>query len=370
MELNESKYYTNPISRHQRLQGRGETRTVVMHRISPCDLLCLLTPYREARLHRKQHHYPVQTDAGSPSETGQPRRYHCPHTASTTTRPNGRRPTSPKRPLCTSRTLQFLSPLLSFRYTRLDLERFDGDLPDVANHENYGALSSATVWAEEARRRAGRHSRARPCALPFCRRGALRLLAAITQAAVITRILRPSRWRPSHLPLPRPVVAKHSARSTKPTPAWAHRRGARRRGGCRPFARGAMPLEIVPPSFSDGPLRGPRIPAALPSPLLRRLSRPCIAALRLATSRLRRAEGAAGAASTQRPPVKAGGGSGGAKMPLVFPTKSQPPSSPWPQLKRRIKLFQLDPCIFGCKAPIDLHRVVVALVLPRRHLVF
>ena len=35
-----------------------------------------------------------------------------------------------------------------------------------------------------------RHSRARPCDLPVCRRGALRIIAAITQESVITRILR------------------------------------------------------------------------------------------------------------------------------------------------------------------------------------
>jgi hypothetical protein len=35
-----------------------------------------------------------------------------------------------------------------------------------------------------------RRSRARPCDLPLCRRGALRIIAAITQESVITRILR------------------------------------------------------------------------------------------------------------------------------------------------------------------------------------
>jgi hypothetical protein len=35
-----------------------------------------------------------------------------------------------------------------------------------------------------------RRSRARPCDLPFCRRGSLRISAAITHASVITRILR------------------------------------------------------------------------------------------------------------------------------------------------------------------------------------
>jgi hypothetical protein len=33
MEILKSKHYTNSINRHQRLQGRGATRTVVMHQI-------------------------------------------------------------------------------------------------------------------------------------------------------------------------------------------------------------------------------------------------------------------------------------------------------------------------------------------------
>jgi hypothetical protein len=36
-----------------------------------------------------------------------------------------------------------------------------------------------------------RHSRARPCDLPFCRQGSLRSIAASTQKAVITRLRRP-----------------------------------------------------------------------------------------------------------------------------------------------------------------------------------
>jgi hypothetical protein len=39
------------------------------------------------------------------------------------------------------------------------------------------------------RREARRRSRARPCDLPFCRRGSLRIIAAITQKSVITCIL-------------------------------------------------------------------------------------------------------------------------------------------------------------------------------------
>ena len=57
----------------------------------------------------------------------------------------------------------------------------------------------------EARRRAGRRSRARPCDLPFCRRGSLRIIAVITQESVIdphpaspSAGVRP----PSHCPCP------------------------------------------------------------------------------------------------------------------------------------------------------------------------
>jgi hypothetical protein len=50
-----------------------------------------------------------------------------------------------------------------------------------------------------------RHSRARPCDLH--------------QESVITRILRHLQLSPCQLPLPLPVVAKHSSCSTKPTPA-------------------------------------------------------------------------------------------------------------------------------------------------------
>jgi hypothetical protein len=39
-------------------------------------------------------------------------------------------------------------------------------------------------------RQASRRSRARPCDLPLCRRGSLRIIAAITQESVITCILR------------------------------------------------------------------------------------------------------------------------------------------------------------------------------------
>jgi hypothetical protein len=71
-----------------------------------------------------------------------------------------------------------------------------------------------------------------------------------------------------------------------------------------------LPQRTVPRPWRE------ETPEALPYPILRRLSRPRLAALRLAAScggvRPPRAGGAASAASTQRPPVEAGGGSGGA----------------------------------------------------------
>src|SRR5207249_2515669 len=36
------KVWYQPINRHQRLQGSRETCTVIIRRIQPCDLLCLL----------------------------------------------------------------------------------------------------------------------------------------------------------------------------------------------------------------------------------------------------------------------------------------------------------------------------------------
>jgi hypothetical protein len=52
---------------------------------------------------------------------------------------------------------------------------------------------------------------------PFCRRGSLQIIAAITQESVITRILRHLNLASVHPPLPPPVVAKKYSLSTKPT---------------------------------------------------------------------------------------------------------------------------------------------------------
>jgi hypothetical protein len=97
----------------------------------------------------------------------------------------------------------------------------------------------------------------------------------------------------------------------------------------------AIPFEIVPSSFPQRavprPWR-PETPEALPSPILRRLSRLRSAAPRLAVRscgvRPPRAGGAASAAREQRLPAEAGGGSGGAKMlfglPILLPILSSP----------------------------------------------
>jgi hypothetical protein len=53
---------------------------------------------------------------------------------------------------------------------------------------------------------------------PLCRRGSLRLIAAMTQEAVVTRIRRHLNLAAIPPPMHLPVVAKHKARgSTKPT---------------------------------------------------------------------------------------------------------------------------------------------------------
>ena len=90
-----------------------------------------------------------------------------------------------------------------------------------------------------------------------------------------------------------------------------------------------MPFEIVLPSFSRRPAPRPshrNTPDPSASRILSRTSRPRMAAPRLPAIDCGvlppRAGGAAIAASAPRPPVEAGGGSGGAKMPLVFPRNS------------------------------------------------
>ena len=54
-----------------------------------------------------------------------------------------------------------------------------------------------------------------------------------------------SSWPPSHLPLPQPASAKRTSCATTPTPAWVHRRRARRRGVMCSFEL-EIPFAIVP----------------------------------------------------------------------------------------------------------------------------
>ena len=135
------------------------------------------------------------------------------------------------------------------------------------------AAASLWIWRPVFRHCGGGGTRCADAVAPGlapCRAvAALRLLAAITQARSSPVACVISRWRPSPLLLPRPVVAKHSARSTQPTPAWAHRRG---RAAAVSFApsRGAMPLKSSPQLF--------RRAAPRPSQSLRRSRHPSYAA--------------------------------------------------------------------------------------------
>ena len=79
-----------------------------------------------------------------------------------------------------------------------------GQAPGARVCFGYGHVSSATVWAEgSAQTRCADTvapglatflpplcGRREPCDLPFCRRSSLRIIAAIPQESVITRILR------------------------------------------------------------------------------------------------------------------------------------------------------------------------------------
>jgi hypothetical protein len=120
-------------------------------------------------------------------------------------------------------------------------------------------------------------------------------------------------WRPSHLPLPLPVVAKHASRSTKPTPAWAQRRGARRSGVFRPFALCKAVGNRPPQLF--------RRAAPRPSKSLRRSRHPSYAACPgRALPRCAAPHAAAaccGGVLGEPPALRASGGRGGAKKWLV-----------------------------------------------------
>jgi hypothetical protein len=130
--------------------------------------------------------------------------------------------------------------------------------------------------------------RREPCDLPFCRRGSLRIIDAITNESVITRILRHCKLASVPPPIAPPVVAKRYSRSTRPMPAWARRRRVRRDGVCRPFAPVKDRLKSSAPSFLKPAVPRPsyrETPETQPYPILRGMSRLRIAVLPLAVSR-------------------------------------------------------------------------------------
>jgi hypothetical protein len=200
---------------------------------------------------------------------------------------------------------------------------------------------------------------------PLCRRGSLRIIAAILPplrgrrearrraAPTQSRLaLRPSprsrsspvsctmaRWPPFHLPSPRPAFAKRYVRLTRPTPAWPRGEVRAAVASFTPL-RLAIPVEIVPPQgFPDEPLRGPRsrhTPDAVLYPLLIRLSRRRETVPRLAVRCCGGLPRRAGdtASAVRGPQPLAGGtrmrqgclqelrfGRAGAKMPFVSPIR-------------------------------------------------
>jgi len=112
---------------------------------------------------------------------------------------------------------------------------------------------------------------------PFCRRGALRIIAAITQESVITRILR-------HLKLASvpPPIAPARCRQDLFAFAEAHvsvgpLAACVPRLCVAPLRACEMPFEIGPPSFSEPAVSRPlhrETPQSSASRILRRLSRP------------------------------------------------------------------------------------------------
>ena len=71
---------------------------------------------------------------------------------------------------------------------------------------------------------------------PLCRRGSLRIIAAITQEAGIPRIVRHLQLASVPPPIALARCRQERVALTKPTLAWAHRRRAHRGGVCCPFA--------------------------------------------------------------------------------------------------------------------------------------
>ena len=100
---------------------------------------------------------------------------------------------------------------------------------------------------------------------PFCRCGSLRIIAAITQDAVITRILRhlQAGLRPTpHRTCPLSPRNIRLGRLSPRRHTWSRRRRARSGGMSHPSERLKSRLKSLPPAFHNRPSRGrrPRAP--------------------------------------------------------------------------------------------------------------
>src|SRR5262245_1143769 len=81
---------------------------------------------------------------------------------------------------------QRLECLLSFRDTRLDIERFHGDPPDVVNHKNTGQMFSGFY-----------HGRRIPCTRKISARATLSLNAFCVRSSMMKTSALPGRRRPT-----------------------------------------------------------------------------------------------------------------------------------------------------------------------------
>jgi hypothetical protein len=197
--------------------------------------------------------------------------------------------------------------------------------PRIGTGRGCWVVSLIWIWAPVFRHCVGggkradalrRRSRARPCDLPFCRCGSLRIIAAITQEEVITRILR-------HLKL-----------ASVPPPIAPASEVVLRRPSTPEMPGNAIISDSIGPVYSA-----------------RSRSTPCCEPQRQAAAgcwgrRWRRLQGAAtGGRHRNAQGASPGLRSGGAdtKIFFEFPTKSQPPSrqtSPfrgWPLLIRLLR---------------------------------
>ncbi len=139
---------------------------------------------------------------------------------------------------------------------------------------------------------------------PFCHRGSLRIIAAITHESVITRILRHCKLASVPPPIAPARCRQEIFAFDEAHASVAHRRRARSGRVFRPFApvqcrlkssspqlfRPGRPEGLAPGNPSDAPLPHPEPPVQA----ARRRATPCCAPLRQA---------AAIAASEQRPPA-------------------------------------------------------------------